>query len=669
MAQGYLFFHLNLAFSSISTEARPEVISKCYWPLLNLAESTGIPIGIELTGWTLQQISSLDPKWVDRFRGMLENRQCELIGSGWSQIIGPLVPYEVNLWNQKLGMDAYRKMLGVSPRLALVNEMAFSSGMVDLYAETGYEGIIMDRDNVRLALGLNHAPFSEAPTHALGCGDRALPVLWSDSILFQRLQRVVHGDIPVTEYMTYVKQRADHDHAVLPIYCNDAEIFEYRPGRFTTEARLHAEGEWERFKRVCTLLQKDLALEWLSPSAALEIQASTPNTNIRHLTSVSQPVPVKKQSKYNINRWAVTGRDDLWLNTICHQIHQALSRAGNATDDDWQELCELWASDLRTHITADRWGEAVGRIAEASKRLGLKELKRKGNEGVVLHRSLREVRLPENVQIIPDDEGIFWLIETPNIHLALNVRRGLAIQSLAFMTHNFAPVIGTLPQGYFSTIELGADFYSGGVLIEVPGERSRITDLEWVTPNVRCQGAELLISARIPLPGGTLEKTITIDIESERVKLTYDFQQFERPLGIVRVGIVTLLPRSLSLPLKVSCVNGGQEAELFLLDHEVNHGHAASTLVSSTAAFGATDGRLVIEDAANRRLVFSWNPADCAAIPMLKHQRAGDCHLTRLSFSLCELDDTARARGKLMPFSITLMPVFYDHDNKLAPFH
>ena len=38
MTQGYLIFHLNLAFSSIPSESRLEVIRKCYWPLLDLAE-------------------------------------------------------------------------------------------------------------------------------------------------------------------------------------------------------------------------------------------------------------------------------------------------------------------------------------------------------------------------------------------------------------------------------------------------------------------------------------------------------------------------------------------------------------------------------------------------------------------------------------------------------
>lgn len=629
------------------------MIRSCYWPLLKLAESTGIPVGVELTGWTLNQIALLDQAWVSHFRQMLSNNQCELIGSGWSQMIGPIVPYDVNCWNQKLGLDIYLQMLGVKPRLALVNEMAFSSGMVDLYAQAGYQGIIMDRDNVRLALDLNHAPISETPTHALGCGDQSLPVLWSDSILFQRLQRVVHGDIPLSEYLEYVKLRASIDDALLPIYTNDAEIFDYRPGRFTVESRLHPEGEWERFMRVCTLLKNDLELTWLSPSEALRT-SSNATPKIMRLTSVSQPVPVKKQAKYNINRWAVTGRDDLWLNTSCHRIHEALTRSGDSSHANWCELCELWASDLRTHITEDRWAEAVNRVSRLSSQLALGQIQSAGPEGSYAGSISGDVALPEGVQLSKDEEGILWTIMTADVQVVLNVRRGLAIKSLAFRSHNFEPIIGTLSQGYFNTIELGADFYSGGVLVEVPGERSRATDLEWVVPIIQQSENELMISAKISLLHGVLVKTIKVDVKTERVTLSYDFQQLERPLGIVRVGIITLLPESLTLPLSIRCVNGGSEVESFSLDREVNHGFAASTLVSSTAAFGATDGRLIIEDAADRRILLMWDPAECAAIPMLKHQCFQGSHLTRLSFSLCELDDTSRVGGRLMPFTVVI---------------
>jgi len=58
----FALFHLNLAFSSIEEDARGEVIRRCYWPLLELAKSHG-PIGIELTGYTLEEIEARDPAW------------------------------------------------------------------------------------------------------------------------------------------------------------------------------------------------------------------------------------------------------------------------------------------------------------------------------------------------------------------------------------------------------------------------------------------------------------------------------------------------------------------------------------------------------------------------------------------------------------------------------
>ena len=63
--QLFALFHLNLAFSSIEGEQRGEVIARCYWPLLRLAERHG-PIGIEATGLTLEEIAKRDPEWIGR---------------------------------------------------------------------------------------------------------------------------------------------------------------------------------------------------------------------------------------------------------------------------------------------------------------------------------------------------------------------------------------------------------------------------------------------------------------------------------------------------------------------------------------------------------------------------------------------------------------------------
>lgn len=64
----YSFFHLNLAYSAIEEEERPQAIERCYWPLLRLARQRGLPFGIELSGYTLETTISAGI-WSSRRRG------------------------------------------------------------------------------------------------------------------------------------------------------------------------------------------------------------------------------------------------------------------------------------------------------------------------------------------------------------------------------------------------------------------------------------------------------------------------------------------------------------------------------------------------------------------------------------------------------------------------
>ncbi len=142
----FAFFHLNLAFSSIAEECRADVIARCYWPLLKLAERIG-PLGVEMSGYTLEEIAARDPAWIEAAKKLIAAGRIELIGSGYSQMIAPLVPARVTAENLRLGLEAYEKYLGVRPKLALVNEQAYASGLVPLYLDAGFEALIMDFDN------------------------------------------------------------------------------------------------------------------------------------------------------------------------------------------------------------------------------------------------------------------------------------------------------------------------------------------------------------------------------------------------------------------------------------------------------------------------------------------------------------------------------------------
>jgi hypothetical protein len=100
-------------------------------------------------------------------------------------------------------------------------------------------------------------------------------------------------------------------------------------------------------------------------------------------------------------------------------------------------------------------------------------------------------------------------------------------------------------------------------------------------------------------------------------------------------------------------VNGGRHAERFVLDRACDHSAASSSLVSSTTGFGATTGEIVIGDG-QRAIAITWDPSQCAVLPMLVHKQAGPQALTRLVFSICELDDTSRPEGDMPTFTLQL---------------
>ena len=632
---GYLVFHLNLAFSSVDENEREKVIQNCYDPLLDTIEGNNLPVGIELSGWTLMQIEQINPSWIRRFRKLLESGICELVGSGYCQIIGPLVPHKVNQWNQKLGLDVYQKILHRRPNIALVNEMAFSQSLIDLYDDFDYQGIIIDRDNIKLAINSD-----VMPTHTTGNNDTVLPILWSDSIMFQKLQHYVHGDISMNDYLSYFKDCLSNNDSVLPIYCNDAEIFDYRPGRFSEERPTHHEGEWNRIRKALNKIRDELCIDIVLPSDALKVSIEHKNNVVSKIVSAAYPIPVKKQSKYNIARWAVTGRDDSWINTMCYRIYKCLTESNNNEPKYWIELCELWASDFRTHITEQRWIQAKKQINNILSTLKIKESFFNGDISNEVYDELDTVLGSHaNGSISLINDGIILQIKTKKLKIDLNLRRGLALHQLAFLSHEFQPCIGTLSHGFFESISLGADFYSGNTIIELPLLRKRITDLEAVTPKFLMQDNKIKILTSISTPCGTILKEICIYEDSETISINYNFSEFNEVYASARLGIITLMNDFCNDKTQLMCTNGGMYDEVFDFCGDFDHSKPGSTLVSSSRGLGATSGKIVLANN-NKNIILSWDPSECAVIPMLCNLKKKSKTLSRIYFSMNEYDDT-----------------------------
>jgi hypothetical protein len=628
----YALFHLNLAFSSIEEEDRPKVIERCYWPLLRLAEEIGIPIGIEATGFTLERIAAIDPGWIGTLRRLIGEKRAGFIGSGYVQLIGPLVPAAVNRANLRLGHKTYERLLGLKPTLAMPNEQAYSGGLLPLFAEAGYRALVMDYDNCahhhpEWPRGLRYAPQS-----VIGAEGTRLDLIWTNTVAFQKVQRLAHGELEPADYIRYIRSQIGGERRAFALYGNDAEVFDFRPGRMATEAPLSAAREWDRLAKAFGALQSETQIEFLLPEALLArnwpnragapIRLETPNC----------PIPVKKQHKYNITRWAVTGRDDLDINSRCYRLYHAIETEGD--DEAWTTLCGLWASDFRTHITPKRWSKYHQALAAAE------------TQFTAPPRMSAAPRTPRaNLATVTQGERMLE-VETPMLKARLKLARGLALDAVwfgAFDRRESHPLCGTLPHGHFDDVRLAFDWYSGTLIYDRPAQ-SKITDLAPVTPEIAYDddGAPL-ISAVIETPLGKIRKSLRFALDAPRIDYDITLDWTEWSHASLRLGNFTLLPRAFDpATLALHTQNGGDAVERFsLADGPVDHGAPVSLQVSANCALGMTGGWAEIGDE-RRRLRVSVDQDTAALVGLVTARSVHESQFCRLSLSALEFDETRR---------------------------
>jgi hypothetical protein len=625
-------FHLNLAFSSLPVAGRPAVIERCYWPMLGLPERTGFPIAIEASSWTLGRIAELDPAWIIEAKRLLDAGRIELVAGGRAQCALPLLPATAGAWNIRLGLDDVERLFGVRPRIALLGEQAYAPGLVALYAEAGVEAVIADWDNAARSHPDWPAATAGWPQRARGT-DAELPVIWSESMVFQRFQRHAHGELGTAAWIDGIRARAAGGAGALLLYANDAEVFDHRPGRFAAEPP-PGDGEWDRIATGLGALADGAgggapAL----PSAILGLlDAPAAGASLR-LESAAHPVPVKKQDKYNVARWAVTGRDDVGINTRCERLLRALEARGERDPAAWRALCELWASDLRTHITEERWAQAQQRLAatEAAWRAAPPEPSPSP--------PARPAALPPGVTA----EGTLWHVEAGDLRVTLNARRGLAVHAFRDLRVADVPLLGTLEHGFFPTIALGADWYTGNTVQEPPAQQ-KVTDLGPCEPVwAALGGGAVRVWGTVATPYGDVEKVLTIDPADGTLELDVTLRWDALPAGSLRAGHVTLHPGAFDPgTLRYATHNGGRALERHALGGEpVDHGAAVSSLVSVSQGLGMTEGVALLGDA-RRHVRIAVDRAVAAPLGLVTYTPLRDTFFLRLSLSLAEHDDTRR---------------------------
>jgi hypothetical protein len=630
------FWHLNLAFSSIEEDRRLHVIENCYRPLLRLANQQNLPFGIEITGYTLEVVEQLSPQFLRELKDTVIQGPCELIGSGFAQVIGPLVPPEVTNWNLRLGNDVYNKYFGFSPTTALINEQAFSAGIIPMYLDQGYKSVIMEWNNPASSHPNWPKQFGHTVRWAQGNDGRRIRVIWNNSISFQKLQHYAHGEISKSDYLSYLREQRTSQPRIFSFYGSDAEIFNHRPKRFEEEAEVF-EDEWMRLSQLCDDISRDSDFKWTSISEALEELSGLESDVTLRLETSEQPIPVKKQGKYNIARWSVTGRADYFLNTRCWKIHDRICRLNNLSQSEiseiWKELVYLWSSDFRTFITYPRWEGLLQRLTRLENKLeSLKPSDDKklppcnNNDG-------SNVKIKQQKHLVS--------LNNDYLMLELQPRRGLAIQKLTFNKFGKDWVLGTVPHGYFDDISVAEDFISGYFCF-YSASHPNLTDLHPVKPSIFENEHSTTVSCLIDTPLGNVTKEITVYKNRASITTKYRFDWTELPVGTMRLGNFTFNPMFFDPDsIRFSVHNGGSDIEEFQINNSFDHAKPASYFVSSSNGVGLTGGSIQFGD---RRggISFDHKPSDNALFGMVNFQRVDRHPLLRFCYSVREVDETSR---------------------------
>ncbi len=622
-------WHMNLGFSAIETKEHQKVLDNCYWPLLELASLENNKFGIEASASTLELIERIDPLFITKVANLHKGGKLEIIASGWSQIIAPLVPWKVTMKNLEIGNEYYSSVFDSIPKVAFVNEQAWSDGLTELYLDSGFESVIVEWENAYQANPewLSSSKFRPA---LLNYRNRGINLIWNSSTAFQKLQRLAHFEESKQDWVTWLRTMGEDSRGgSLCIYGGDVETIGYRPKRYIYETNASAI-EWVRIGEAFQNLE-GLGITQVLPSELISL--FPPAKAIGSVASAKYPIPTKKQPKYNPLRWAVGGRDSVLINTKCQQIYESLSSLHFPDSRYWKELLELWASDFRTHITDSRWNDWHHREKNLRKALNIS----------VISRETHKTKKPSGAFLISSNEKDLE-IKSSSLKLNLNKGKGLALEKLQFNSLGETWAVGTFSHGLSDSIEWNADFYSGELVLELPGD-SKISDLLPVNPEIAEFREFLFIKAQLNSNLGILEKKIRIYPNQEKVEIEYTLVWPEIPIGSLRFGDVVINPKLFDLhSLHIQTHNGGYALERFDLGSTaINHGQPWSALVSAQQCFGMTEGFLLVGDN-KRQLKISTDSSKSKVPALLTFCMFEKTYLLRIQFSGRETDDTTKSK-------------------------
>ncbi len=605
MKQGYLLFHLNILFSSISEKDYPKIIEKCYWPILRLCERQNIPVNVELSKVTYDIINQIDPLWIDKLHDLSQLKLVEIVQCGYTQLIGPLVPEKLLLANLCNGIETNNKK-----NTFLVNEMALDFKTLKSYRELGIARIIFEEESIARSRNCLPCDMTWHGKLSMDIG-KSQNIVWSSSMLFQQFQRYIHGQTNLKEYMNFL----DRDFAnrkYIAVYSSDAEIFNFRPGRFQEEVKI-VDDEWWKIEQTIILLKERIAFVRICD---LDIS----DEDIEVDFNIQCPVFVKKQDKYNLVRWSVTGRNDSSINSKCLKLYKYFDQM---TTKERLELIYLWSSDFRTHIEMIRWKKFYLRLFAFTE-----EMDKKYTIPVVSEEHKIEISSVMNCELNENNGSIH----------ALFSNNELAIKSIYHKD--------------FLYTDEAADFYSGGLTVFNQNSNRIYTDYTDGEILARESTDEYDLSNYF-FSNSDFEasKSVMYSRQRNEICLNWLIKFHEEANRTIRFCNF-LMPRSILNGLSIC---DDYTSTYLSIDWKKETSRPKSSKVSSLQSIPLPLGRALLHLKNGSKLQLAVD--DCKTMScavLLNFNQYGGKDYFRLSFSVSEIDDTSKIRAEDVEFKIRI---------------
>ena len=442
---------------------------------------------------------------------------------------------------------------------------------------------------------------------------RSQNIVWSSSMLFQQFQRYIHGQTSLDDYINFF-ERDFENRKYISVYSSDAEIFNFRPGRFQEEQKV-AYNEWLKIGDLLNLLKDKVDFVRICD---LEIT----DNEVEVSFNIPNPVFVKKQDKYNLARWSLTGRQDSFINSRCFQTYRYFDQM---TGEERLELLFLWSSDFRTHIELDRWEKFHDRLLAFSEAMANKYTFYDVNDQqTVMTVGHMDCELNRN---------------NGSIH-ALSIENDLAIKSLYHKD--------------FIYTDEAADFYSGGLTVFNQNSNRIYTDYVHgeILSNELTENNERY-DYYFNNSDFEASKSVIYFKHSNEVSIKWSIRFWEEANRTIRFCNF-LIPRSILDGLTVC---DDYTSTYLKADWKRSVSRPKSEKISSLQLIPLPLGRAFMHLKNGSKIKLFVDDSETTACSMLLtfNQLAGKDYY-RLSFSVSEIDDTSKIRSENIEFKVRILP-------------